>query len=111
MADEDELDEIRRRKLEQLQDQAEVSERRDQQEAAVEAQRQAILRRILTEGARDRLGRLKVGYPDFARKVEDQLIYLSQSGRLQGQTIDDATLKEILQRLKPDDRDISITRR
>lgn len=110
MADEDELDDIRRRKLQELQDQAEAQQGQADQEAAVEAKRQAILRQILTHDARERLGRLRVGYPDFAQKVEDQLIYLSQSGRLQGRTIDDDTLKEILERLTPEKRDIDIKR-
>lgn len=109
MVDEDELEKIREKKLDQLQDQ--TSEQAEEREAAVEAQRKAILRKILTEEARQRLGRLRVGYPDFAEAVEDQLIMLAQSGRLQGQTIDDDTLKTILQRLKPDKRDIDITRR
>lgn len=109
MADEDELEKIRERKMDQLQDQA--SEEAQEREAAVEAQKKAILRKILTEEARQRLGRLRVGYPDFAESVEDQLIVLAQSGRLQGRTIDDDMLKQILQRLKPDKRDIDITRR
>lgn len=109
MVDEDELEKIREKKLDQLQDQ--TSEQAEEREAAVEAQRKAILRKILTEEARQRLGRLRVGYPEFAEAVEDQLIMLAQSGRLQGQTIDDDTLKTILQRLKPDKRDIDITRR
>lgn len=109
MVDEDELDEIRERKLDQLRDQG--SEEAEERQAAVEAQRKAVLRKILTEEARQRLGRLRVGYPDFAESVEDQLIMLAQSGRLQGRTIDDDTLKTILQRLRPDDRDIEITRR
>lgn len=111
MVDESDLEEIRKRKMEQLQDQAE-SEEADKQQAAQEAMRKSILRQVLTEDARERLGRLRVGYPDFARKVEDQLIYLAQSGQIgQGRKIDDETLKEILQKLRGDKRDINIERR
>lgn len=111
MVDESDLDEIRKRKLEQLQDESQ-DEQRERQQAAIEAQRKAVLRQVLTEEARQRLGRLKVGYPDFCRKVEDQLIYLAKSGQIgENRKVDDDTLKRILQRLNPDDRDISIERR
>lgn len=110
--DESELEEIRKRRLEQLkQQQAGQAEEQKAQEAAVEAQRQAILRQVLTEEARERLGRLKVAYPDFCRKVEDQLLYLAQSGRIDADhPIDDPTLKQVLERLSPDSRDINIKR-
>ncbi len=108
--DDAELDAIRRRKLQELQqyqDQAVAQQQmRDQQMA----QRQTILRQILTPEARERLGRIELAYPELADSIENQLIALAQSGRVQ-RAIDDATLKQILERVMPKKRDIKIERR
>lgn len=105
-----ELEEIRRRKLMQLQQQQDYQAEATRQADVVDAQRQNILRGILTPEARERLGTLKIAYPDIANQVEDRLIMLAQSGRLNEQ-IDDATLKEILARLVPSKREITIKRK
>ena len=105
-----ELEEIRRRKLAQLQQQQTYQAEAERQADVVEAQRQNLLRSILTPEARERLGTLKIAYPDIASQVEDRLIMLAQSGRL-NQQIDDATLKEILARLVPSKREITIKRK
>jgi programmed cell death protein 5 len=113
MADEeiDELEGLRRKKLQQLQmQQDQVAEARERQEA-LESQRQAILRGIMTPEARERLGRLKTAYPQIAATVEQQLIMLAQSGRLGNQKIDDDTLRQILEKLVPQKREIKIERR
>jgi programmed cell death protein 5 len=75
-----------------------------------EAQRQTILRQILSPEARERLGRVELAYPDLADSIENQLIALAQSGRVQ-RVIDDATLKQILERVMPKKREIKIERR
>jgi programmed cell death protein 5 len=105
-----ELEEIRRRKLMELQKQQEYQAQAVQRAEVLEAQRQNILRGILTPEARERLGRLRMAYPDIAGQVEDRLIMLAQSGRLQA-VIDDVTLKDILSRLVPQRRDIKIQRK
>jgi len=105
-----ELDEIRRRKLAQLQQQQDYQAEASRQADMADSQRQNILRGILTPEARERLGTLKIAYPDIAAQVEDRLIMLAQSGRL-NQLIDDATLKEILTRLVPSKREITIKRK
>jgi programmed cell death protein 5 len=113
MADEeeDELEALRKRKLQQLQmQQDQAAEVRERQEA-LDAQRQAILRGIMTPEARERLGRLRTAYPQIAATVEQQLIMLAQSGRLGNQKIDDDTLRQILERLVPQKREIKIERR
>ena len=76
----------------------------------VQAQRQTILRQILTPEARERLGRIELAYPELADSIENQLIALAQSGRVQ-RAIDDATLKQILERVMPKRREIKIERR
>ncbi len=105
-----ELEEIRRRKLAEIQQQQEYQEQATRQAEVVEAQRQHILRGVLTPEARERMGRLKIAYPDIAAQVEDRIIMLAQSGRLDTM-IDDATLKEILSRVAPTRREITIQRK
>lgn len=109
--DEDaELEAIRRRRMMELQQQAQQQAIHEQQQVAVAAQRQALLRQILTPEARERLGRIELAYPEIAESVESQLIALAQSGRIQ-QAIDDRTLQEILRRVVPKKREIKIERR
>ena len=108
--DDDELDAIRRRKLQELQ-QAQVQASADQQyREQVQAQRQQVLRQILTPEARERLGRIELAYPELKENIENQLIQLAQSGRVKSM-IDDATLRQILERVIPRRRDIKIERR
>jgi programmed cell death protein 5 len=104
-----ELEELRRRKMAELQRQQEAQAMMQEQQHQVDQQRQAIMRQILTPQARERMANLKMAYPDIARLVEDQLIGLVQSGRIQ-QQVDDNTLKEILRRVAPKKRDIKIER-
>ncbi len=108
--DDEELDAIRRRKLMELQaaqqDAASQQAMRDQ----VQAQRQTILRQILTPEARERLGRIELAYPELKESIENQLIALAQSGRVQ-RMIDDPALRQILERVIPKRRDIKIERR
>jgi len=106
----EELEELRRKKMAEIQRQKEYAEMEEERSREIEAQRAAILRQILTPQARERLGNLKVAYPEVARTVEDQLIMLLRNGRIDRQ-IDDATLKEILRRLAPKKREINIERK
>ncbi|MFI5419051.1 MAG: DNA-binding protein [Candidatus Lutacidiplasmatales archaeon] len=75
-----------------------------------EAERAELLRRVLTPEARERLGRIRMAKPEVANSVEQQVLSLAASGRLQRQ-IDDATLRALLERIMPERRDIRITRR
>ncbi|TLZ50585.1 MAG: DNA-binding protein [Methanobacteriota archaeon] len=108
--EDDELEEIRRRRMMEIQQEAQSRVVQDAQARQVEAQRQSILRQILTPEARERLGRIELAYPEVAASVEDQLIALAQAGRVQ-QAIDDRTLQEILRRVVPKKREIKIERR
>jgi programmed cell death protein 5 len=112
-----ELAELRRRRMRQLQDmqssEAANAQAYAAQEAEMqrrEAERSEVLRRILTPEARERLGRIRLAKPDVANAVEQQLIALAASGRIQRQ-IDDATLRSLLERIAPERREINITRR
>jgi programmed cell death protein 5 len=105
-----ELEELRRRKIAEIQRQRDQQAMAEEQTKQVEANRQAIMRQILTPEARQRLGTVKIAYPDLAMAVEDQLIRLAQSGRIDRQ-VDDATLRQILRKVAPQKREISIERK
>ncbi len=105
-----ELEELRRRKMAELQRQKEQQAMAEEQSKQIEASRQAIMRQILTPEARERLGTVKIAYPELARAVEDQLIRLAQSGRID-RPVDDATLRQILRKVAPQKREISIERK
>src|SRR5947207_2829410 len=108
--DDDELEAIRRKKLAELQQIQGQAAAEQQYREQVQAQRQTILRQILTPEARERLGRIELAYPELKENIENQLIQLAQSGRVQRQ-IDDPTLRQILERVIPKRRDIKIERR
>jgi programmed cell death protein 5 len=110
MGDEDELEALRKRKLQELQVHQQQREIEEAQMAQLEAQKQSVLRQILTPEARERLGRIQLAYPDVAENVSNQLIMLAQSGRVQ-KVIDDATLRQILRKVLPSKREIKIERR
>jgi len=110
MVEDDELDAIRRRRIVEIQQQAQQQAVAEAQARQVASQRQSVLRQILTPEARERLGRIELAYPEVAESVESQLIALAQSGRVQSQ-IDDRTLQDILRRVVPKKREIKIERR
>ncbi|UJG39981.1 MAG: DNA-binding protein [Candidatus Heimdallarchaeum aukensis] len=107
MGYDEELEEIRRRKLAQLQQNEAVRQMQKEQEANIEAQKQAILRQILTEDARQRLANVKLVRPQLAESVELQLIQLAQQGALRSE-INDAQLKELLKKLQGQKRETKI---
>ena len=109
----DELAELRRRRMAQLQQQAgdqQAMQEELERQQKLKSQIQMILMQVLEPDARERLNTIKLTKPEFAGAVEQQLVALAQSGRLK-QKITDAQLKELLRQLAPAKRDYSITRR
>jgi programmed cell death protein 5 len=111
--DDDRLEELREQKMEELQEQAggeEEAAAREEMQAQQEAQKEAMLRQHLTDGARKRLNTVKMSRPQFAEQAEQQVLALAQSGRIQGK-VDEATMKEILRELTPDSKSFDISHR
>jgi programmed cell death protein 5 len=117
--DDDRLEELREERLQELQEQAggqqgeEAQAQAEAQKAAqeqAEAQKQALLKQHLTDGARQRLNAVQMSKPDFAEQVEQQIVALAQSGRLQ-ERIDEEQMKSLLRELKPDSKSFDIRRR
>jgi len=95
----EDIEEIRKKKLMELQkrylEEQKAREEAMKQEMELEAQLDAIMRRILTPEARERLGRVKLVKPELARQVELVLVQLYQAGQVR-EPIDDEKLKRIL---------------
>jgi programmed cell death protein 5 len=108
MSDE-ELEEIRRRKLLAMQQRMDDEQKQVQADRQLEAQKQTLLRQILSPEARQRLTNLKMVKPEFTEQLELQLIQLAQAGKLPV-PLSDAQLKQILVQLQSRKRETKIRR-
>ena len=106
---EDELEELRKKKLLALQRQLSDEQKGQQVQQQLEAQKQTLLRNILTPEARQRLTNLKMVKPEFTDQLELQLIQLAQQGRLPIPLADEQ-LKQILIQLQTRRRETKIRR-
>ncbi len=110
MANDNELDTLRQKKMVELQMRAQQEAPAQEQTKQMDAQKAVVMRQILTPEARERLANLRMTRPDVVEQVESQLIMLVQSGRIP-QQIDDYTLRQILRKVMPTKREIKIERR
>ncbi len=100
MSDEEELENLRRRKLEQLKQQAVQQQMAEQQQKEFTNQKYQVMRQILSQEGRQRLENIRIVKPQFAEQIEMQLIQLFQSGRLRGATpLPDKEFKKILEKI------------
>jgi programmed cell death protein 5 len=100
LSEEEELEEIRRRKLQQLQQQAAQQQIGEAQQREFETQKYQIMRKILSQGGRQRLENIRMVKPEYAQQIELQLIQLFQAGRLRGATpLTDKAFKNLLEQL------------
>lgn len=81
-----------------------------QQEAQIAAQKEMILKQLLSPEARLRLNNVKMVKPELAALVENYLIGMASQGRLHSQ-ISDEQLKQILMSVQQPKRDFKINRR
>ncbi|WP_256546255.1 DNA-binding protein [Halobellus inordinatus] len=115
--DDDRLEELREKKMQELRDQAEGQQGGQANEAAqdaardrAEAQQEAMLKQYLTDGARQRLNAVEMSKPDFAESVKKQIVALAQSGRIQDR-IDEDQMRDLLRELQPESKSFDIRRR
>ncbi len=113
--EDDRLEELREQKRKELEQRQQGQSPQDQeaQEAAqqqAEAQKQALLKQHLTDGARQRLNAVQMSKPQFAEQVEQQIIALARSGRVQDR-IDEDQMKALLKELQPESKSFDISRR
>jgi programmed cell death protein 5 len=84
-------------------------QRQTQNQQKLEAQKEALMRNILSPEARQRLTNLKMVKPEFTEQLELQLIQLAQQGRLPI-PLSDEQLKQVLVQLQPRKRETKIRR-
>jgi programmed cell death protein 5 len=106
----DELEELRRRRLTALQKQVSDEQRNAQVEQQIEQQKATLLRTILTPEARQRLTNLKMVKPEFTDQLELQLIQLAQQRKIPI-PLSDEQLKKILVQLQSRKRETTIRRK
>ena len=109
MGSDPELEDIRRKKLQELRGSLAAEEQRAERQKTLEMQKKALLRQVLTTEARQRLNRIKLVKPQFAEGIELQLIQVAQSGRVR-LPISDTQLKTILKNLQSPKREIKFRR-
>ena len=113
MTDDRELEEIKRKRLMDLQNQAaagqDMQEREELQRRAADRERHDAVKRFVTPEAYERLSNVRLVRPDMVENVENQIIMLAQSGRL-NRLITDAEVKSLLARLS-EKRETKIERR
>ena len=80
-----------------------------EKDSQLKAQKEIMLKQILSSDARVRLNNVKMVKPELANLVENYLIGLATQGRAQGQITDDQ-LKQILMSAQKPKRDFKINR-
>jgi len=106
----EELENLRKKKIQEIQQQASYQDEQEAQKKQFDNQKKAILRSILTTEARSRLARIKIARPEVAENIENQLIMAASNGQLKNK-INDEQLRMLLQKAIPKKRDIKIKRR
>jgi len=109
MGEDEQLELLRQKRMAELQMQAQQEAAQKEKVAEVDQARQGILRTLMTPEARERLGRLKMAFPEETDTIENQIIQLAQAGRLPGPISDDE-MRRLLEQIMPRRKDINIRR-
>ena len=109
----DELNQIKQKKLEELQKQmGQQAEQQIAEETQIKQQieqLESIVKTKLTKEALERYGNIRAAHPEKAVHALIVISQLMQTG--QSEMIDDSTLKKILKRLTPQKREFKIRRK
>ena len=76
----------------------------------LEQAKKALMERILTKEAFERLSRVRIVNPQLSAQVEMYLLQIQQTGKLQGIRITDEKLRAILRTLTNDNHKFNIRR-
>ena len=87
-------------------DENNISQEKDNQ---LKAQKEIMLKKVLTADARLRLNNIRMVKPDLADLVENYILNLSVQGKINGQ-ISDEQLKQILLSVQQPKRDFKFNR-
>jgi programmed cell death protein 5 len=111
MSRDEELERLKAERMSELQVRQQQSAEQQRAAADAEAQKQTLMRRLLTPEARQRLANIKMVRPDFGQQLELELVQLAQAGKVPLPITDDQ-LKRLLVQIEGQQkkRDISIRR-
>ena len=107
------LEEIRKKKLEELmQAQQEKLQSQSQEQAQIHQQiehMESVVKQIFTKEAVERYGNLKTAHQEKALQLLVILYQAMQTGQIKAK-VDDSTLKKFLQQMTPKKKDFNIKR-
>ncbi len=111
MSGDEELQRLKAQRMAELQAKQQQGAEQQRAAAEAEAQKQNLMRRLLTPEARLRLANIKMVRPEFGQQLELELVQIAQGGRVP-LPITDEQLKRLLIQLEGQQkkRDISIRR-
>jgi len=100
LSNDEELDAIKRKKLEELKQQAAQHQSMEAQQKEFESKKYQLMRKILSQEGRQRLENIRMVKPQLAEQIELQLIQLFQSGQLRGAIpLPDKAFKKLLEQI------------
>ncbi len=103
----EDIEEVRRKKLEELKREQEEEQAMVQQEV----QKQLVLKQILDSGARERLTRIKMANLQYGEQIEAVLFQLLQAGKIKTKLTEEQFKQLIQQVFGSKKKDFHIERR
>lgn len=105
----DDIEELKKRKMEELQNQMQAQVQEEAQVQAQVQQLEAVVKSKMTKDAVERYGNLKIAHPEKAIQALVVLAQMIQTGKLD--QINDTYLKEVLKNLTPEKREFRLKKR
>ena len=111
MSRDEELERLKAQRMAELQARQQQGAEQQREATEAEAKKQALMRKLLTPEARQRLTTIKMVRPEFGQQLELELVQLAQTGKVPLPIADDQ-LKRLLIQIEGQQkkRDISIRR-